>query len=324
MFEIILAIFGLIGGIALIIYSSIKAVKHSAILAIALGISPLIIGVSLVSIGTDIAEIFNSLVSCALGHADIDIGDSVGSSLTQITLVFGILPLVSGMIYIHRKDIIILGACQTLALVLIFTVIEKSYVTRLDGILLVGCLGIYIWLIYNANKESILDRVEMIEKIESPKSKKFHFLLAIVGFGGVTIASIIIVQSVIVISTALNIHEYIISFFIVAVGTSLPELSVDINALRLGHHQIAIGDIVGSCIVDSTLSIGIGHVVFNQNPNWITGSLAIPTVLYTIIASFIVFTAIATRRKIDRKAGILFISLYFLSYLFLFSFWIQV
>ena len=324
MYEIILAIFGLIGGIALIIFSSIKAVKHSAILAMALGVSPLIIGVSLVSIGTDIAEIFNSLVSCALGHADIDIGDSVGSSLTQITLIFGILPLVSGMIYIHRKDIIILGACQTLALVLIFTVIEKSYVTRLDGILLVGCLGIYIWLIYNANKESILHRVEMIEKIKTPKSKKFHLLLAIIGFGGVTIASIIIVQSVIIISNALNIHEYIISFFIVAVGTSLPELSVDINALRLGHHQIAIGDIVGSCIVDSTLSIGIGHVVFNQNPNWITGSLAVPTVLYTIIASFIVFTAIATRRKIDRKAGILFISLYFLSYLFLFSFWIQV
>lgn len=324
MYEIILAIFGLIGGIALIIYSSIKAVKHSAVLAMALGVSPLVIGVTLVSIGTDISEIFNSLVSCALGHADIDIGDSVGSDLTQLTLIFGILPLVSGMFYMHRKDIIILGACEILSLVLIFTIIEKSFVTRLDGVLMVGCLGIYIWLIYNANKESILQRVEMIEKIEAPKSKKFHLLLAILGFVGVTIASFVIVESVIVISSVLNIHEYIISFFIVAVGTSLPELAVDINALRLGHHQIAIGDIVGSCIVDSTLSIGIGHVVFNQNPNYITAALAIPTVLYTLIVSFIVFLTIAMRNKIDRKAGILFISLYLFSYIFLFTFWIQV
>ena len=133
-----------------------------------------------------------------------------------------------------------------------------------------------------------------------------------------------IVESVIYISNALNIHEYIISFFIVAIGTSLPELAVDINALRLGHHQIAIGDIVGSCIVDSTLSIGIGHVVFNRNPNYITAALAIPTVLYTLIASFIVFLTVATRRKIDKKAGILFIALYFLSYVFLFSFWIKI
>ncbi|MFX1419808.1 MAG: sodium:calcium antiporter [Promethearchaeota archaeon] len=322
MINLILAVFVLIGGIALIIYSSMKAVKHSAILAAALGVSPLIIGVSLVSIGTDISEIFNSLVSCAVGHADIDIGDSVGSDLTQLTLIFGILPLVSGMFYIHRKDIIILGACEILSLILIFTIVEKGYVTRLNGILLVGCLGIYIWLIYNANKESILQRVEMIEKIETPKSKKLHLLLATLGFVGVTVASFMIVESVIVISSVLNIHEYIISFFLVAVGTSLPELAVDINALRLGHHQIAIGDVVGSCIVDSTLSIGIGHVVFNRNPNYITAQLAVPTVLYTLIASFIVFITIAVRRKLDKKAGILFISLYFLSYAFLFTFWL--
>ena len=322
MIQLLLAILTLIGGIVLIIFSSLKAVKHSAILAAVLGVSPLIIGVTLVSIGTDISEIFNSLMSCAVGHSDIDVGDSVGSNLTQITLVFGILPLVTGVIYVHRKDIIILGACAVLSLIVIFTIVEKGYITRFNGILLVGGLGIYIWLIFNANKESILQRVEMIEEIEAPKSKKFHLLIAAVGFGGVALAAYMIVESVIIISSVLKMHEYIISFFIVAVGTSLPELVVDINALRLGHHQIAIGDIVGSCIVDSTLSIGIGQVVFNQNPNYVTAALAVPTVLYTLVASLIVFITIASRRKVDKKAGIFFISLYFMSYVFLFAFWI--
>jgi len=319
--EIILAIFILIIGLTLIIFSSIIAVKHSAILAAALGVSPLVIGVALVSIGTDISEIFNSIISCALGHGDIDVGDSVGSDLTQLTLIFGILPLVSGVFYVHRKDIIILGACEILSLVLIFTVVEKGYFTRLDAILMIGCLGIYIWLIYNANKESILQRVEKIEKIKAPRKKLFHLLIAALAFGGVTISSFMIVESVIVISTALKVHEYIISFFIVAVGTSLPELAVDINALRLKHHEIAIGDIIGSCIVDSTLSIGIGQALF---PQQITASLAVPTVLYTLVASFIVITIVAVRKKVDRRAGIVFIALYLISYIFLLTFWINV
>lgn len=319
MFHIILAFLILVCGIALIIYSSLKAVKHSAILAAALGISPLIIGVTLVSIGTDISEIFNSIISCSLGHGNIDVGDSVGSDLTQLTLIFGLLPIITGAIYVHRKDIIILGSCEILSLLLIYSIVEKGYITRVNAIFMVGSLGIFIWLIYNANKESILQRVEMVEKIKAPKPKRYHLLIAVLGFGGVTLASYMIVQSVIFISSFLQIHEYIISFFIVAVGTSLPELAVDINALRLGHHQIAIGDIVGSCIVDSTLSIGIGQVLF---PQAVEASLAIPTVLYTLLSSFIVFAIVASRRKIDKKAGILFISLYFLSYVFLFTFWI--
>jgi len=233
--------------------------------------------------------------------------------------VFGLLPMLTGVIWVHRKDVVILGTCLILSLIVVYTVVEKGYFTRLNAIFMVGSLGIYIWLIFNTNKGSILERVGMIEKVKAPKSKKFHFLIAMLGFGGVALASFMIVESVVFISTMLNVHEYIISFFIVAVGTSLPELVVDVNALRLGHHSIAIGDIVGSCIVDSTLSIGIGQALF---PQAVTASLAVPTVLYTIFCSFIVITMIAARKKVDRKAGILFISLYFISYIFLFSFWI--
>ena len=102
-----------------------------------------------------------------------------------------------------------------------------------------------------------------------------------------------------------------------AVGTSLPELAVDINALRLKHHEIAIGDIIGSCIVDSTLSIGIGQALFPQE---ITASLAIPTVLYTLFATFVVIAIVAVRKKVDRRAGIIFIAFYFLSYVVILGF----
>ncbi len=316
MINLILAIFILIGGIVLVIFSSKYAVKHSALLATALGISPLIIGVTLVSIGTDISEIFNSIISCSLGHGDIDVGDSVGSDLTQLTLIFGLLPLICGAFHINRRDIIILGSCEVLSLILIFTIVEKGYITRLNAIFMVFSLTIYIWLIYTTNKDSIQHRIEYLEKKQPTKKKRFHLLIAVIGFGGVTISAYAIVQSVIFISQAINVHEYIISFFILAIGTSLPELVVDIHALRAGHHGIAIGDIVGSCIVDSTLSIGIGQVFF---PQAVTAELAVPTVLYTLIVSIIVIITIAARRKIDKKAGVFFILLYFGSYFLLFN-----
>jgi cation:H+ antiporter len=315
MLDIILVIFILIGGIVLIIFSSKYAVKHSVMLATALGVSPLIIGVTLVSIGTDISEIFNSIISCSLGHGDIDVGDSVGSDLTQLTLIFGILPIVCGAFHIHRRDIIILGTCEVLSLILIFTVVEKGYITRLDAIFMVFSLVIYFWLIYNSNKESIQHRIEILKIDQPTKKKKYHFLIAVIGFIGVTISSFIIVQSVIFLSQAIKIHEYIVSFFVLAIGTSLPELVVDINALRCGHHSIAIGDIVGSCIVDSTLSIGIGQVFF---PQTITAELAVPTVLYTLTVSIIVIVIIAVRQKMDKKAGVFFIFLYIAAYFLLF------
>ena len=309
------AILGLVLGILIISISSDRAIKHSSLLAKALGISPLIIGLTIVSIGTDLSEIFNSIISCALGHGDIDVGDSVGSDLTQLTLVFGLLPIICGTFHVKRKEIVIMGTCEILSLIVIYSIVEKGYITRINAIFMVGSLVLYLIIMYNVTKETILETGKIIEVTEVEKSKIYHVLIASISFVGVTISAYLIVNSVILISSYFQVHEYIISFFIVAVGTSLPELAVDINALRRRENQIAIGDIVGSCIVDSTLSIGIGQILF---PQAVSAYLAIPTITYTLIASFIVFTVVAKRQKVDWKAGVLFISLYLFSYMMLF------
>jgi len=313
--EIFLAILGLIGGIIIISISSDRAIKHSSLLAKALGISPLIIGLTIVSIGTDLSEIANSIISCALGHGDIDVGDSVGSDLTQLTLVFGLLPIICGTFIVKRKEIVIMGICEILSLIVIYSVVEKGYITRINAIFMVGSLILYLIILYNINKDTFIAAGKEIEITEIEKSKTYHLIIAVICFIGVTISALLIVQSVITISNYFDVHEYIISFFIVAIGTSLPELAVDINALRRRETQIAIGDIIGSCIVDSTLSIGIGQVLF---PQAVSAYLAIPTITYTIIASLIVFSVVAIRKKVDKKAGVLFISLYMSSYVLLF------
>ena len=316
MSEILIAVLVLIIGIILIAWFSDIAVKHAATLASLLGISSLIIGVTLVSVGTDISEIFNSIISCSMGHGDIDVGDSVGSDLTQLTLVFGLLPIICGSFIVKRKEIIIIGGCEILSLILIFTVVEKGYFTRLDALFMMGSFILYMMITYNVTKSDMLDHVDLImEHIPlKHRSKKYHASIASIAFIGVAFSSYFIIQSVITISSLFSVHEYIISFFLVSIGTSLPELAVDVSALRKKQYDIAIGDIIGSCIVDSTISIAIGQFLF---PQAVTAELAIPTILFTIMASITVITVVAVRQKVDKKAGILFIGIYLSAFIFL-------
>ncbi len=316
MIEIIaMACVGLVVGIIIIIYCANVAVKNAVILASSLGVSNLVIGLTLISIGTDIPEIINSIIACSLGHGDIDVGDSVGSDLCQLTLVFGLLPFICGGFKIKRKEMIIIGGCEILSLILIFTVVEKGYFTRLDALFMMASFIVYSLVIYNVTKSDLLERVDKIKLATEFKSKKYHLTLAILGLLGVAGSSYIIIQSIISLSILLNVHEYIIAFFILALGTSLPELAVAVNALKKKEYDIAIGDIIGSCIVDSTISIAIGQFLY---PQAVTAELAVPTILYTICVSIIVIIVVGTRQKMDKKSGALLIGLYFGSFGLLF------
>ncbi|MBN2154321.1 MAG: sodium:calcium antiporter [Candidatus Lokiarchaeota archaeon] len=318
MIDIVLAVLGLVGGIIFIAVCSDLAVTHAATLASLFGVSSLVIGVTIVSVGTDIPEIFNSIISCSLGHGDIDVGDSLGSILNQITLVFGILGIYRGF-QVKRKEIFIIGACLIISLIMIYSVIEKGYFTRLNAIFLIASFLFYTIITWNVTKSDKLETVDLMltndANSKPRRSKKYHATFALLAFGGVAVSSIILVQSVITLSQALGAPEYVLSFFILSVGTSLPELAVDLTALRKKHYGIAIGDVIGSCIVDATISMAIGQALF---PQAVDAARAIPTLLYAIAATFVVVIVTTARERVDKKSGVLFIAVYGLSFLLLF------
>lgn len=308
-FETVVAIAGLIGGIALLTFSSDKAVEHSVKIALEWGFSSFMIGLILVSLGTDLPEIVNSIVSSALGHGDINVGDSLGSIVTQMTLVLGLLPFLGGKFKVKRKEVLVIGACEVLALILVVSIAEKGYITRINALFLVASWPVFMLLTRSATAK----RAKKKEHVVASTGERHlhHFVVAILGFMGVAIGAFVVIESVIVLSEFLDISEYIISFFIVAIGTSLPELVVDLTAIRRKQYELAIGDIIGSCIVDAGFSIGIGPLIF---PITISGGLATITGLYAIFGSIVVVLTLALREKVDKKAGALFIIVYLLSY----------
>jgi len=295
----------------LLTYSSDKAVEHSVKIAAALGASPLIIGLVLVSIGTDLPEIANSITSCAAGHANIDVGDSLGSVFTQITLVLGLLPFLGGMFKVKRKEVLVIGAFEILALMLAVSIAEKGYFTRINAIFLVASWPVFMLLTRSAMAKNDKEKEVVTRNDETRPLHLRHWVIAILGFVGVAIGAYAVVQSVIKLSAGVPHLEYFISFFLVAIGTSLPELVVDLTAIRKKQYELAIGDAIGSCIVDATVSIGIGQVFF---PQAVSGELALMTGLYAIFGSILVISTLALREKVDKKAGALFIFIYLLSY----------
>ena len=310
MLELILGLAGLIAGLALLAYSGEKAVEHSVIIALEWGVPPLMIGLLLVSLGTDLPEIVNSILSSALGHGDINVGDSLGSVLAQMSLVLGLLPFLAGKFKVNRKEVGIIGACEILALMLVVSMGEKGNISQINGLFLVASLPIFLLLIRSATAKNVTEKDEQV--LPPASQRRLHnFWVAILGFVGVAIGSLIVIESVITLSSAFHISEYLISFFVIAVGTSLPEFVVSLTAIRKKQYELSIGNIVGSCIVDACFSIGIGPLIF---PVEVTGKLVMVTGLYAIFVSTVVVLTLTLRERVDKMTGALFIFLYLLSY----------
>jgi cation:H+ antiporter len=307
--ELLIAIVALILGLMLMFFSSDKAVGHLISFASSLGVSMLMVGLILASVGTDLPEIANDIMSSALGHGDITVGDSFGSILTQISLVVGLLPFLAGAYKVHRKRCVIIGGCEIVALTLAVSIAGQGYISRISGFFFV-----VIWLISILIIRKVMGKKQSVAQTKH-KRALYHLAAAILGFVGVAIGAYIMIRSVIVLSEVFQISEYIISFFLVAIGTSLPELVVEIAALRKKQYALAIGDAIGSCIVDATLSVGVGPLIF---PITVSGKQVVITGFYAILVSIIVISTLNIREKHDRRSGAFFIILYSLSYVTLY------
>jgi len=305
-------IFALLLGIGLLLFSSDKTIEFTQKLAKIIGIPPLLIGIIILAMGTSLPEIMTSITSSAAGHGDINVGDVLGSCLSQITLILGLSVLLGGEVRGARKDVMLLGGCAILAAILAVFVAEKGFITRTNAIFLIGSYFIFLFISerytrkrYFVPPENVShDRKELLQLL-------FKILIGLLFVLG---SSWVVVNSIVEISVMIGIPEYFVSFFGLALGTSLPELAICLAAIRKKNFELVIGNILGSNMTDATLALGSGPLIA---PNFLQeGAFVLTTGIYMVFASAIVVGLFAFRRKIDKKAGLALIALYILSYLF--------
>lgn len=305
--EIALQLFLLPGGLAVAVVASDHAVSYTRALAAALGAPPFIVGVALVSIGTDLPEIANSVAAHAQGEGDVNVGDSVGSTLTQYTFVLGLFPFVAAVIPIQRRQVGLVTVLTAAGLGLTTFFVADGWLARWEGAALVLAWAIFTFAVVKALPGQVADDPPPVRHQRRILQVGVVLLaLAFVGFGA-TVA----VRALVRLAELAGVPEFVLAFFGASLGTSSPEIVVDITALLRGAPGIALGDALGSSLVDSTLSIGVGPLFF---PDDVTTRLAVVGSVYSLAAVAAVGTVLAARRRHDRSSALVLMALYGLSY----------
>ena len=235
-------------GLIVLVWSADKFVIGAAATARHLGMSPLLVGLTIVSIGTSAPEMFVSAMAAIDGAGNLAIGNALGSNITNILLVLGVTALIAP-IALQRSLL-----KKELPLLLLVSIIGGLTLMDLelnlvDAAILIVTLIVALYLMFLDSSESgeaIVDEDEAAE-IENTSMKSAMFWL-VIGLAALMVSSKLLVWGSTGIAQAFGVSDLVIGLTIVAIGTSLPELAASVASALKGHHDIAIGNVIGSNI----------------------------------------------------------------------------
>ena len=218
-------------------------------------ISNLIIGMTIVAYGTSTPELAAS-IAAAGEHSAIILGNIIGSNIANVGMVIGIaaiiVPLTVSKSVLKKEIPIMLGVSVLLVLISI-----DGEISQYDGILLLAGLGVFAYYTF---RDAMKQRAENKEKIEQGANNVYLKSAGLIGIGVVLlyVGAILTVDNAVILAKEFGLSEKIIGLTVIAIGTSLPELITSIIAIRKGHADIGVGNIIGSNIYNILMIMGVG------------------------------------------------------------------
>lgn len=286
--------------IPIIIKSSDIFTEGASKLAKMFGVSDFIIGITVVALGTSLPELASDSYASFIDHGQIAIGDIIGSNITNIALILGLTCVIKPLVIKHTE--IYSGRIHLLILTL-----ASVFILALGGIGRIGgIMFIIAYILYLQN--SIEKYRELgVETIGRNDLKKNIFEV-LIGLTGILIGAHLLVNSIIGLSTAFGVSEYLIALVLMAVGTSLPELFVSVSAARKGYMTMALGNIIGSNVANILWVLGAAAVI---RPIIIAPELILIQLLFMLLLSVLLIIFKRSGYVIDRREGAIFLGIYF-------------
>ena len=232
-----------------------KFIEGSAAMALHWHVKPVLIGLTLVSLGTSLPEMLVALIAGFLDAGQIVIGNVLGSNITNIALGLGLCMLISP-IHFHKKVLRLELPALLFASLLAGLLLLDHQLSWHDGVLMILVWGIILFLFMRLHGQT--DRAFAAE-IETAKklSQKQAWLYFVVGLLLLVISARWLVWAAQAAASLLGISELVIGLTIIAVGTSLPEITVSVMSVWKGHHDMALGNILGSNIFNILLVLAL-------------------------------------------------------------------
>lgn len=317
----------LILGLVLILAGANFLTDGAASVARRLGISDLVVGLTVVAFGTSTPELVISIMAAISGNAPLAVGNVVGSNIFNILAIIGLTSLVRPIV-IERSVMTRQMPLMLLSSLLLLMLGNSGWIdgtgvneiSRVSGIFL--DLLFILFMIYTvvvARHESELNPETRQE--ENKKKEERNVLLSTVyilgGLAALVWGGDRFVDGASGIARSLGMSDAMIGLTIVAAGTSLPELAASVAAAVKGHPGLAVGNVIGSNIFNTTLVLGGGATILPLPFNGVTN-----VDLFTLVGAsllFIIFGWWIKERTITRLEGGIMFACYILYTLYLIS-----
>lgn len=292
--------------LAVLAKSSSVVVENAAKLSKFFGISQVAIGFLLLSVSTSLPELFVSVISSVTGDGAIAAGNVFGSNIANILLVLGLGAYLYGL-KIGKADL------KDIAMVLVLTTIISIYIifngsVRKDAL---GFLEGTILLLLFAGYVIYIFRKTKVDGNSTNGITKNEALNAFILFSAsvivVLISASFVVDSAIKIAGIFHVAESFIGATIIAIGTSLPELVIDLQAIRKKHYGLALGDAIGSNMTNITLVLGTAAVI---HPIAVLLPVFVVALLFAIIANILFFYVASVNGRMQKLGGLMFLLIY--------------
>ena len=317
------AIAGILGGLVLLVLGGEVLVRGAGNIALVAGLSPLVVGLTVVSSATSAPEFAVTMDAVLGGLPGLAIGDLVGSNIANILLVLGTTAVLASIVvdrHLLRFDVPILVGISVLATFFAF----GGAVQQWQGAVLVVVLLVYLFAAVKTRKRTPTDSTEVslgpFAAQDWPRSRIVVVSVAMVavGVGLLVIGASVLVAGAESIAASLGISDVIIGITVVAVGTSLPELATSAAAVRRGNTDLAVGNVVGSCIFNLGGVLGLASILVPGGIPVAPGAAYFDFFVMTGVALLLLPVAY-TRGRISRVEGVLFLGGYgvYLSFLLL-------
>ncbi len=316
----------LVGGLLMLWKSADMLVDGAVGLAKRLGVSALVVGLTVVAMGTSAPEVAASIAAVLQkGGGDIAIGNVFGSNIANLALVGGLAALIRP-IRVQKKILQREMPVMLLVALLLWPFLKNLSLSRPEGVLLLAVFSALIFItVYMAQKESRNNAEAMARasgqsgESDSAKTLKANILFVVIGLAGLAVGAKLAVTGAVFVGIKVGLSEGVIGLTIIAFGTSLPELVTCVVAAVKGHHDISIGNLVGSNIFNTLLVTGAASAVrpFDVAKRFAGGA----DYWIMIIVSGVFFLMALAGRRISRAGGIVLFCGYvaYIVYLLAFS-----
>lgn len=287
-------------GVVLVLWGADRLTEGAVAVAERLCVPQIVIGLTIVALGTSMPELCVSVVSALKGTPDLAVGNVVGSNIFNALLIVGVAALVAPMTILRStvfKDV----PCALVASVVLLMMCQNDWViTRLDGTILFVFFLVFMRLTIKG-ATSAQPAPQAAEEKEASAGKQpmkgwLAGLWMVVGLAALIGGSNLFVGGATEVARALNVSDAVIGLTIVAGGTSLPELATSVVAAKKGNSGIAIGNVLGSNVLNILFILGLTGMISPMHIEGITNVDLYMMLVSTIMIWFFSFTKYTIER----------------------------